>query len=351
MVMVCSPDEREDAPAMRAGYATYPVSLKLSVWAVNEAARRTSLVTGILFVNTPSETRVTEDQFLGALLGMAIGDALGVPLKGLSSDEIDVRHGSITGYSGDATNVTPAAPIGQISDKKEIALCLVESLTTNDGLLDPENINARLMFLVNGASREMMTARTIAGIEAATQTGGLVDVEGDDSPELSVATRGVPVGLLHAVGVFDPGSLDHESRLATRLSHRGSRAVLPLKAVAMLVVAGARCPASLIDWFDQQWTGDVVEQVAELRAIGSIVANSDTFESGVFEVVASGGEADTRGAVAGAIAGARFGASGIPQHLIDDLDARIYLTLAAPWFYRTALRRQGTVIDLRTVGE
>jgi ADP-ribosyl-[dinitrogen reductase] hydrolase len=339
----------KNAPAMLASYATYPVSLKLSVLAVNEAARRTSLITGILIVNTPHETRVTEDQFLGALLGMAIGDALGVPLKGLSSEEIEARHGSIAGYTGDAIDVTPAAPIGQISDKTEIALCLVESLTTNDGLLDPENINARLMFLVNGASRETMSARTIEGIEAASQKGGLVDAEGDDPPELSVAARGVPVGLLHAVGVFDQGTLDHEASLATRLSHRGPSAALPLKAVAMLVVAGTRSPASLIDWFDQQWTDDVEDLVTELRDIGSRVAASETFELGVFAVVGSGGEADARGAIAGAIAGARFGASGILQNLIDDLDARIYLTLAAPWFYRTALRRQGTVIDLRTI--
>ncbi|MGB3329601.1 MAG: ADP-ribosylglycohydrolase family protein, partial [Thermomicrobiales bacterium] len=73
------------------------------------------------------------------------------------------------------------------------------------------------------------------------------------------------------------------------------------------------------------------------------------FEVAVFPQVAQGGAADTTGALAGAIAGARFGASGIPQHLIDDLDARMYLSLAAPLFYRTARRRRGTVLDLRKV--
>ena len=32
---------------------------------------------------------------------------------------------------------------------------------------------------------------------------------------------------------------------------------------------------------------------------------------------------------------------------IDDLEGRIYVSLAAPWFYRTVLRQSGTVIDLR----
>nr|MBA2247205.1 ADP-ribosylglycohydrolase family protein [Chloroflexia bacterium] len=73
------------------------------------------------------------------------------------------------------------------------------------------------------------------------------------------------------------------------------------------------------------------------------------FEDAVVATIARGGETDASGALAGAIAGARFGASGIPQGLIDGLDARIYLSMAAPWFYRTALRRAGTVIDLRAV--
>jgi hypothetical protein len=55
------------------------------------------------------------------------------------------------------------------------------------------------------------------------------------------------------------------------------------------------------------------------------------------------------GAIGGGLLGIRFGASGIPQPLIDDLDARIYLSLAAPWFFRTAVMRAGTVIDLRQI--
>ncbi|MGI9253910.1 MAG: hypothetical protein ACR2J8_09195, partial [Thermomicrobiales bacterium] len=55
---------------------------------------------------------------------------------------------------------------------------------------------------------------------------------------------------------------------------------------------------------------------------------------------------DTTSAVAGALAGARFGSSGIPQPLIDTLGCRIYVSLAAPWLLKAARRRAGTVIDL-----
>src|SRR5262249_21712004 len=75
--------------------------------------------------------------------------------------------------------------------------------------------------------------------------------------------------------------------------------------------------------------------------------SATTFEDAVFAAVNAGGATDARGAIAGAIAGAAHGAGGIPQRLIDDLEGRIYVSLAAPWFYRTALRQSGTVIDLR----
>ena len=40
----------------------------------------------------------SENTFLGALLGMAIGDALGAPLIGASGDDIGQRYGEVTGY-------------------------------------------------------------------------------------------------------------------------------------------------------------------------------------------------------------------------------------------------------------
>jgi ADP-ribosyl-[dinitrogen reductase] hydrolase len=294
-----------------------------------------------------SESRVTEDQFLGALLGMAIGDALGVPLRGHTAEEISSKFGEITGY------LTPpdpesgsTAPIGQISDKTEIALCIVESLTTNDGLLDFDNIAARMAFVARSPSRTTMSETTVQGIERSASEGDFAEHDTDDPAELAVSTRGIPIGLMHAIGTFDLNSLKRETSLATRLSHRGNTAARLSLDVALTVCAAARQPGDLNGWIERNASKP---EASEIAAITQTVAESHNFEEGVLKVVTAGGDADSRGAIAGGVAGARFGASGIPQQLIDDLDARIYLSLAAPWFYRTALRRQGTVIDLRTV--
>ena len=74
------------------------------------------------------------------------------------------------------------------------------------------------------------------------------------------------------------------------------------------------------------------------------------FEDAVFTAASAGGAADARAALAGALAGAHFGAGGIPQTLIDGLEGRIYLTLAAPWFYRTIQLMTGRGISMASNG-
>ncbi|MEJ7839720.1 MAG: ADP-ribosylglycohydrolase family protein [Thermomicrobiales bacterium] len=298
----------------------------------------------------PVEARVREDQFLGALLGMAIGDALGVPLRGMAPTSISSTHGSIKGYltAPDPESGSDAA-IGQISDKTEIALCIVESLTTNDGFLDFDNIAARMAFVARSPSRASMSGVTLDGIERSADHGDIGSGSISDPAELAAATRGVPFGLLHSIGIFDAASLRQETDLVTRLSHRGDEAALPTWYVALAVCAAARQPDSMESWLASHSTNEASSMREDIAGITRHISLSTVFEQGVFDVVSEGGDTDSRAAIAGAIAGARFGASGIPQELIDNLDARIYLSLAAPWYFRTALRRQGTVIDLRTV--
>lgn len=293
--------------------------------------------------------RVTEDQFLGSLLGVAIGDALGLPVDGMAADAIMDKYGEFDGYlqiddAGDGHPIT-----GMISDKSEVVLCIIESLTTNDGILNPENINARLGFLLNGSSRKWMSEATTTGIRIASDHGGLVPADKTSGPEAAVALRGVPIGLLHSVGAWEPEALESDAEKVTRLSHGGEAAMRLTARVAMATAIAARTEHGE----DHSRSVPVPENQEPLaQQIASIieeVRTAKSFKEAVLPVVRAGGAASALGAIAGGIAGARFGASGVPQHLIDELDARIYLSMAAPWFFRTAMRRAGTVIDLREV--
>lgn len=285
-----------------------------------------------------------ENAFLGALVGLAIGDALGLPVVGKSPTEIPPIDGYLEIPEGPDGH--PAK--GLISDRTEVALCLVESLTTNDGEFDPENINARLHFLTESGSRALMSAQVLASIDLAFEHDGLVPENALTDPEPSVAARGVIVGLLHSVGDPEPAALRADAIAAARLTHADADSIAAVTYVAEVTELAARH----VDR-DQTWelppigfTGGIADQ---LVSIANLVHRADVFEDVVLPVVRQGGDSASMGAIAGGIAGARFGAAGLPQFLIDDLDARIYLSMAAPWFYRTAMKRAGFAIDLRLI--
>ena len=72
-------------------------------------------------------------------------------------------------------------------------------------------------------------------------------------------------------------------------------------------------------------SGFVVES---LEAALWAFASSDSFEEAVLKAVNLGEDADTTGAIYGQLAGANWGESGIPQHLLADLCGRDFLEAA-----------------------
>lgn len=293
-----------------------------------------------------TSSREMESRFLGCLMGLAIGDALGMPFAAMQGSDNQDKGERIIGYLPRSAGTEDEIPAGEITDETEIVLCIVESMTTNDGLIDEENINARLMFLAQGASQRWMPPEIRSGILLAAEHDGIVPREDDREPSLAVAVRGIPIGLIHSVGALDADALAEDVRRATRLTHAGAvhdQLVLDV-ALGIIDLLRDEKPAS-ID------IGEGINDVGDLRAtIAEFLAEAESgspFDDVVLKAVNEHRPPDSAGAIAGAFAGARRGASGIPQELIDGLGARIYLTLAAPWFYRTALRRAGTLIDLR----
>ncbi len=322
---------------------------------------------------------VNQNRFLGSLLGLAIGDALGMPVSGLSSDEIRRRFGELSGYHARLLPDGAEVKAGEFTDESEIALCIVESLTTNQGALDPANIGARMLFLARGESRRWMSEDTLRALNIAESTLDFhVPIDEDGPATGDVAARGVPIGLLHSVGDFDANALRADSELVTRLTHGSPAAIAGTTAVAFGVQMAARGDVESRDWaratatflvagelaerldlIDESLQRDedinvAIDRVGDGDTTPEVVASallvacaSELFGDAVFAAVNAGGATDSRGAIVGALKGARVGANGIAQTLIDGLESRIYVSLAAPWFHRIALRRMGEIIDLR----
>ncbi len=75
-------------------------------------------------------------------------------------------------------------------------------------------------------------------------------------------------------------------------------------------------------------------------------ATDGDFERGVRAAAALGGEIWNAGSLVGALAGAYGGGSRIPPHLVDGLEGRMYLLMAAPALLRVAQLRGGIFLQL-----
>lgn len=305
-----------------------------------------------------------QSRFLGTLLGMGIGDALGMPVAGWSQDQIRERYRDIDDYHRLVFPDGAEIKAGEFTDESEIALCIVETVTANDGLIDPDLLGPRMLFLARGESKRWMHPETFAALEQADETHTFVQPIDEDGPATpDIATRGIPVGLLHAVGTVDEAALRDDAERVVRITHGSPVAIASATAVAYGVMLAARGERDRSEWSSASaafvQTGSVAEALRaggspESDAVADVVATAvrdaataETFEEAVFTAVNRGGPADARGAITGALAGAWFGAEGIPQRLIDGMEGRIYVSLAGPWFYKAAMRRAGKVIDLR----
>jgi ADP-ribosyl-[dinitrogen reductase] hydrolase len=321
----------------------------------------------------------TENQFLGALLGMAIGDALGAPVSGMDRTAIAARFGTIDRYHGLAEPGSEAIHPGEFTDETELTLCIVESMTANRGNLDVETAGVRMLHLAAGPSRRWMQPATTAALDAAADTLEFsVPIDEDGPATGDVAARGVPIGLIHAVGRFDAARLRADAETAVRITHGGPAAFNAATAMAYGVrLAATGVPsetwaretaeflgggelAERLAELDQllagaalpevfHWTGTSLDALESVPAAFAAAMTETVFENAVFAAVNAGGATDTVGALTGALAGVADGASGIPQELIDGLEGRIYVSLAAPWFHKAARQRAGQQIDLRPV--
>src|SRR5215212_8295164 len=182
----------------------------------------------------------TENQFLGALLGMAIGDALGAPVSGMNRAEIGAQFGTIDRFQGRTQAGAEEIHPGEFTDETEVALCIVESMTANRGNLDAETAGVRMLHLAAGPSRRWMQPATVAALDAAADTLEFSVPLDEDGPATGdVAARGVPVGLVHSVGRFDPAQMRADAEAVVRLTHGGPAAFNAATAIAYAVYLAA----------------------------------------------------------------------------------------------------------------
>jgi len=287
-------------------------------------------------------------RFRGCLIGLAVGDALGMPLEGMRASSIRGRVGRVRDFLDAPWRRLRA---GQWTDDTKMMLCHARSIA-DKGRVDVEDTARRFVewFESNdwrgiGGSTYESIQRLRAGVPP-----GESGARGEMAAGNGVAMRIAPVGLIDCL---DLERLRRDVRAVGVITHDNREAVAGAQAVAYAVARGARgdldprtlipdttafigaCAVSdrllLAESFlrsDMETpealarlgtSGYVVETVAS--AFFCFLRTPEDFEETVSRAVEGGLDADTTGAVAGAISGVYNGLEGIPARWRDSVEA------------------------------
>ena len=293
-------------------------------------------------------TESLRDRYRGVLLGKAVGDALGATVEFMSPAAIQLEYGTLRDIVGGGWL---SLPIGEVTDDTQMALCIAHSIVDRHGF-DADDISARFVEWyrsnppdIGNTTRHALSqlASGVHWTEAGQNTH--VAIRPNDASNGSVM-RCAPVALLNRL---DPVRNSQQSIDSSRITHANplctEGCVVLNSAIAALLneprtdpVAVAHASATS-DLMRESLAGVTAQDSETLDAGGYVlstlqsafwaVTTHRSFEEAVVAAVNLGQDADTTGAVAGALAGARWGAEGIPDRWLDVLIARRELTSLA----------------------
>jgi ADP-ribosylglycohydrolase len=177
----------------------------------------------------------------GALWGLAVGDALGMPTQSLPRALIASTWGLLDGFEAGPSfqPIAPGLPAGTVTDDTEQAVLLARELITGQGRVDGARFADALIdwerLMRARGSLDLLGPSTRRAIEA-LRGGVPIDRTGRDGTTNGAAMRITPVGI--AVDGADPEALIRSVVEASRLTHNTQVALAGAAAVAAAVSAG-----------------------------------------------------------------------------------------------------------------
>ncbi len=334
----------------------------------------------------------------GALAGLALGDALGMPTQAMSPEQIRAVYGHITGLvDGDASQpYAPGMPAGSVTDDTEQALLIASLLVRGRGsssgrvaLNAVEFAHALLAWedsMIERGSLDLLGPSTKAALERVRAGEDPLTVGGAGTTN-GAAMRVPPIGI--AVSTEDPEAFAEAVWSSCRVTHatrQGFQSAALVAAAVSMGIDTVRTPSpdlrsllwkavTYVDSLPERgaWTPDP-DVVAATRRAMQLVANpaSSSLECLVEQVgtsVASaqaipmafallardpspqalldaaniGGDTDTIGAIAGAILGAALGVQVLPADSLSMIEEVSHLGLSTAAGDLLELRDQALV--------
>ena len=298
----------------------------------------------------------------GALAGLALGDALGMPTQAMSPEQIRAVYGRITGLvDGDASQpYAPGMPAGSVTDDTEQALLVASLMVRGRGsssgrvALDAgEFAHALLAWedsMIERGSLDLLGPSTKAALERVRAGEDPLSVGGAGTTN-GAAMRVTPIGI--AISTEDPQAFADAVWSSCQVTHATRQGFQSAALVAAAVSMGIDTPRSAasdmtallwkaVSYVDSlpkrgAWTPDPHVVAATRRAmqlvanpasssleclveqVGTSVASAqaipmafallarDPSPQALLDAANLGGDTDTIGAIAGAILGAALG--------------------------------------------
>ncbi|MDQ3751981.1 MAG: ADP-ribosylglycohydrolase family protein [Actinomycetota bacterium] len=287
--------------------------------------------------------RSWESLYRGTLLGVAAGNALGIPAEGHSRRSVE------RSFHGGPSEVDPAELTTAWDDDLAQTAVLAEALTA--GELDLDDL-ARLFVTwgqTNGRGIGHLTSEVLDQLTGGESASSAARVVWERRPLSSAGNGAVmrcsPVALRWRSSGRD---LIRDARTSALVTHYDP--LCEWSTVAMCVALALTLSGAPVDLgrlaAGVDATGAPDEVASAIGAVGdgglrplalddpmdmgytikgmqvglwaAIQADAD-FEAVVNQVVAEGGDTDTNGAIAGAVMGARLGAGAIPSRWLDNI--------------------------------
>lgn len=250
------------------------------------------------------------NKIAGAIYGFAIGDAMGATTEFMTKEQIKRKFGKVTDIIGGGWLNLKA---GEVTDDTQMTMCVMNALMRTLGEDDPMGY----MFMME-CRKEFIK----------WYNSGPKDIGGQCRRAITYMMNGKHLGMYHEDNALGNGSLmrampcallDREllNELQGRMTHNNSECTQVIQNYSRLIQ----------DYLNGNLYTYNMEGLLEPSGYFWNTFNNsvywscqDSFEDAILGAVNHGGDADTIAAIAGSLAGAKFGFDKIPKRWINQLN-------------------------------
>jgi ADP-ribosyl-[dinitrogen reductase] hydrolase len=273
------------------------------------------------------------DRARGAMLGLALGDALGATVEFMTPREIRAQYGVHDRIRGGGWLRLKA---GAVTDDTTMTMALAGAWLAGGGAPDAERC-ARA-FDAWMRSKPIDIGNTVRRGIVHWRLSGKAEISPSEEAGNGATMRCLPVAL--ALLGAHPADVAAAALLQARVTHNNpltdaaTCCVVDMVQIALAQGCGGRAALRkrarrlvgaypVFEFRHRRVENPGGYIVDTMRAVFQGMEANPAFEAALIDIVNRGGDADTTAAIAGMILGAAAGMAALPRRWIDALDARV----------------------------